>query len=400
MKGTVIVVLGGGSVWTPYLLQELAPLAMPGLEVRLQGPTEEHLQEVAAFSLHQLGDALDVAAYPRLEEALLGARIVIHQTRVGGWAARLADETLPVSLGAVGDESQGLGGLRAAIRCHPFVVQTARQLARLAPEAWLLNLSNPSDLVSRAWRQAGCRRVISLCDHPQGLMEEMATAARAPQTEERFGFLGLNHLGWLIPPRDFPLRRWVAEDPELAAWTESWGAVPTPWRRHLANPQPLLSRQSDTPGERALCLTGLVRQLRRAIRLHDGPGYTDLVQRRSPVWYSKMVVPAVRALLGLATARLIVGLPNRGRLPGLEDDVQLESWATLDAAGVHPESLPPNARCREDIARLGATRALAFAALLDPSPPTLRPYLSSEAFVPTASEAAAVDSLAQAALEA
>src|SRR5262249_53161276 len=136
-------------------------------QIRIQGPTESHLHEVAAFTRALVGDRLDLKATVDLKEAISGAAIILNQARIGGWPARLTDEVLPVRFGAIGDESLGIGGLRAAMRTWPFVVQVSSMILKYAPNAWLLNLTNPSDLVSRAWRQAGCHQVLSLCDHPQ-----------------------------------------------------------------------------------------------------------------------------------------------------------------------------------------------------------------------------------------
>jgi len=362
-------------------MQQLVGLPLAkDLQIRLQGPTESHLNEVAAFSHCLVGDCLDIRVTVSLEDAIRGARLIVNQARIGGWSGRLNDEVLPVQLGVVGDESLGLGGLRAAIRTWPFVIQTSRVIVDHAPEAWLLNLSNPSDLVGRAWREAGCQRVVGLCDYPQTLAREMATLAKRPDTAFRFGFLGINHVGWLVPPSDVQIHNLLTKRPELASWVHDWNAIPTPWRIYLSDPDALARRQQEQPGYRARQLKGLVDLLREAIRHQDTERYFALLLERPPVWYSEVVVPAMRGLLGEEPVRLVVGLPNKGRLPQLDPNVQVEGWTVLNEHGVQPEPLPENARSQEDIVRFGQTRTLAFAATIHPSPYTLASYAKSDVF--------------------
>src|ERR1043166_3733401 len=193
----IICVLGGGSVWTPKFVEQLCQLPIDNLVVRLHGLTPNHLYEVSAFARKISGDRVQVQLSTNLEEAVSDAQIILNQVRVGGWTARFTDEKVPVELGFVGDESLGLGGLRAALRIKSFVAQTAKAILTYAPGAWLLNLSNPSDLVARLWRHYGCCKVLSLCSDAQTHTKEMAILAGAIEHASQFGFAGFSHIGWL-----------------------------------------------------------------------------------------------------------------------------------------------------------------------------------------------------------
>ncbi len=376
-----VAVLGGGSVWTPYLIRQLAELEITGdLQVRLQGPNESHLNDVADFSRRLIGESLEVRTSVRIEDAVRGARIVLNQARVGGLAARLDDEVIPIRVGAIGDESLGLGGLRAAMRTFPFVAMAAKAVLDHAPDAYVLNLSNPSDLVSRAWRAAGCRRVISLCDYPQNSMREIAGIVNRPEGATRFGFVGVTHVGWMIPPRDAQIRDYLNRVSDLAPWLREWEAIPTTWRVHLSNPSALLDRQRQHPGQRARQLQELAEELRRLVRAQDVEGYRLRLIERLPLWYSEMAAPAIRGLLGGKPARLVVGMPCEGLLQGMKPDSQLESWAVLDKDGVHREPIEVSPRCRDDVIRFGQSRDLAFAAMMNASLELLDRYARSDGF--------------------
>lgn len=378
-----LAVLGGGSVWTPCLLRELATQQPEGgMEVRLQGPREEHLREVALFSNDDVRGTLRITWTPVLEDAVDGASVVLNQARIGGWKARQQDEDIAVMLGGVGDESLGLGGLRAAMRTLPFIERAASVLRRLAPTAWLLNMTNPSDIVARAWRVAGVRNVMSVCEQPILLAQEMARLAGDAEAYARFGFAGMSHVGWLFPPPDLSLDGLLAARRDLSPWIREWGAIPSPWRMIIEDAPGLARRQRCAPSRRAQQVAGLARRMRSAIRRRAATRYWALLEQRPPRWYRSVVVPAIVALLGGEPAPLIVGLSHQDQLPGLDPEVVVETWTQVDAAGARLLRLDGNARCRADVLRFGASRGLAYAAIHCPEPPALARYASSDPFAP------------------
>lgn len=377
----IICVLGGGSVWTPSLVEQLSRIPINDLVVRLHGLTPNHLHEVAAFARKISGDRIQVVISTNLEEAVNEAQIILNQVRIGGWAARFADETIPVDLGFIGDESLGLGGLRAALRTKTFIDQASGSILKSGTNPWLLNLSNPSDLVARLWTYYGCKKVLSLCSDAQIQMKEMATLAGAIENAPQFGFAGFSHIGWLTNLEAIDLNAILRKRPLLKPWIDKWNAIPTPWRIHWSDPSALLLSQRQQPGRRSAELKSLVDELRERIRSGDVEMYRALLARREPVWYSEMVVPAIRALLGGAPSRLVVGLPNKGYLLESDRDVQLEGWAMLNGSGVHPEPPDDNAACWYDLKRIGEVRSLAFAAVISPNRHALEAYAKRDAFI-------------------
>jgi 6-phospho-beta-glucosidase len=362
-------------------VEQLCQLPSNNLVVHLYGLTPNHVHEVSAFARKISGDRVQLIATTNLEEAVSGAQLIINQVRIGGWAARSADEKVPVELGLVGDESLGLGGLRAALRIKSFIAQASRAILDFAPNAWILNLSNPSDLVTRLWTYYGCDKVLSLCSDAQQQMKRLATLAGAIEHASEFGFAGFSHIGWLTHLEDVDLNAIVGKRPLLKPWIDEWNAIPTLWRIHWSEPNALVLSQRRQPGQRSAELKSLVDELRERIRIGDVEMYRSLLTRREPVWYSEVVVPAIRGLLGGIASRLVVGLPNKGYLLESDPDVYVEGWAIVDRTGAHPEPPNDNAACWNDLRRLGEVRSLAFAAVISPNRRTVEAYAKRDAFM-------------------
>ncbi|MGQ4444746.1 6-phospho-beta-glucosidase, partial [Streptomyces violaceoruber] len=184
-------------------------------------------------------DAPTVTATTDLDEALRGADFVFSAIRVGGLQGRADDERVALAEGVLGQETVGAGGIAYGLRTVPVAVDIARRVARLAPDAWVINFTNPAGLVTEAMSRHLGDRVIGICDSPVGLGRRVARVLGADPDRAFVDYVGLNHLGWLrglrVGGRD-ELPRLLA-DPALlgsfeegrlfgAEWLRSLGAVP------------------------------------------------------------------------------------------------------------------------------------------------------------------------------
>jgi 6-phospho-beta-glucosidase len=198
-----IAILGGSSVGTPELvlaLQRAFPAPPPrALRLTLHGRTADKLEPVgrAARALAAGCDWLHVRHTTDLAAALDGADIVVNQVRVGGLAARADDETFPLALGMLGEETVGAGGFANAVRTIPAVLELARAIEHHAPRALLLSFTNPASLIQAAIARATTLRVIGLCD-ASILMRAQAAAAlgRAP-TDIEIDYVGMHHFSFV-----------------------------------------------------------------------------------------------------------------------------------------------------------------------------------------------------------
>ena len=79
-----------------------------------------------------------------LTEALRGADFVFSAMRVGGLEGRVCDERSALAQGVLGQETTGAGGVTYGLRTVPVAVRLARTVRDVAPQAWVINFTNPA----------------------------------------------------------------------------------------------------------------------------------------------------------------------------------------------------------------------------------------------------------------
>ncbi|NUT12645.1 MAG: 6-phospho-beta-glucosidase, partial [Nonomuraea sp.] len=195
-----LAVIGGGSTYTPELIDGFARLRdeLPVTEIALVDPDPSRLELVSGMSRRMLAHAGHpgrVLATSSVDEGVAGAQVVLFQLRVGGQAARNVDETLPLRCGCVGQETTGAGGLAKALRTVPVVLELAETVRREAPDAWIVDFTNPVGIVTRALLDAG-HRAIGLCNVAIGFQRRFAAVLGVDPSRVTLGHVGLNHLSW------------------------------------------------------------------------------------------------------------------------------------------------------------------------------------------------------------
>ena len=223
-----LTIVGGGGFRVPLVYGALLDKAQRlGLEeVVLHDVDETRMARIAAV-LRGLADEhgarLPFRATTDLDDALEGADFVFCAMRVGNLEGRVADESVPLGHGVLGQETTGPGGICFALRTIPVMVRLAERIRERAPGAWLINFTNPAGMVTEAVQQVMGDRVVGICDSPSGLCRRVATAVGRDAGELWFDYFGLNHLGWLKGVRDGErplLDGLLADDAALATFEE------------------------------------------------------------------------------------------------------------------------------------------------------------------------------------
>ncbi|MFF7548741.1 6-phospho-beta-glucosidase [Streptomyces canus] len=378
-----LTILGGGGFRVPLVYGALLTDRAEGrvTEVVLHDLDAGRLSAVGRVLAEQAAavpDAPTVTTTTDLDEALRGADFIFSAIRVGGLEGRADDERVALAEGVLGQETVGAGGIAYGLRTVPVAVDIARRVARLAPDAWVINFTNPAGLVTEAMSRHLGDRVIGICDSPVGLGRRIARVLGANPNEAWIDYVGLNHLGWVrgltIAGRD-ELPRLLA-DPDLLGsfeegklfgvdWLQSLGAIPNEYLHYyyfnreavrayqhaektrgafLADQQARFYDEVGAPGARALDVWDRTRAEREATYMSEnretaGAGERDADDLSGG--YEKVALALMRAIARDERTTLILNVRNQGTLSVLDHDAVIEVPCLVDANGAHPVSVAP-----------------------------------------------------------
>ena len=142
-----MAIIGGGSSYSPELVEGIinryAQLPVTELALVDVESGREKVNVIADLTrrmLQQNGlEQVTVSVHFELDDAIRGASFVLTQLRVGQLAARAADERLGLKYGRLGQETTGVGGFAKALRTIPVMLNIARKVEELAPDAFIIN---------------------------------------------------------------------------------------------------------------------------------------------------------------------------------------------------------------------------------------------------------------------
>ncbi|NJP99278.1 family 4 glycosyl hydrolase [Streptomyces zingiberis] len=402
-----LTVLGGGGFRVPLvyraLLGDSGDPAGRCTEVVLYDTDRGRLETVAAVLARQAarhaegpgGPAPAVRLATGLDDALRGADFVFSAIRVGGLAGRVRDERIPLAEGVLGQETVGAGGVLYGLRTLPVAVRIAERVAAVAPQAWVVNFTNPAGMVTEAMDRVLAGRgmpgrVIGICDSPVGLCRRAARAAGADPERADFDYVGLNHLGWLrrltVDGRDL-LPRLLADRAALesfeegrlfgADWLRTLGALPNEYLHYYYFNRETVAALRDAGATRGEVV--LEQQARfypgaeapgteAPERVGDGPPdpyevwertrrareETYMAESRAATggWqrdacdldgggYDQVALALMRAISRNERTKLILDVPNGSAVPGLAPESVVEVPCLVDAGGARPLATGP-----------------------------------------------------------
>jgi 6-phospho-beta-glucosidase len=340
-----LAVIGAGSTYTPELVSGLSALAVG--ELALHDIDAERLSVVSALARRMLdrqGYAGGLTVTGALEEAVEGADFVLVQIRVGGQAARLRDETVPLACGCIGQETTGAGGLAKALRTVPVMLEIAGEVERRGqPRAWIVDFTNPVGIVTRALLDHG-HRAVGLCNVAIGFQRQFARWLGVEPGRVVVDQVGLNHLTWIravrLDGRDVLGDVLVSHGDEIAAGLElprrlldELGAVPSYYLRYFYAHDRVLEEQRDGV-PRAAQVAEIEREL---LELYRDPALCEkpaLLERRGGAFYSDAATALVRSLTEGDHAVHVVDVRNQGTLAGLASDDVVEVPARVSRDGL------------------------------------------------------------------
>ena len=362
MNGLNVCVIGGGSTYTPELIEAFADrgAGLPVDRLTLMDIDPRRLEIVGGLASRML-NASDSGIELRLStdrtEALAGADYVLTQIRVGGMSARIRDERIPLKYGVVGQETTGPGGFAKALRTIPVMLDIAADMKRTAPDARLINFTNPSGLVTEAiWTYTNIE-AIGLCNSPIGAQSAVADLLGVDPGRIRLDWVGLNHLSWIRGVHldgheiiDNVIERTIVEgrcDPFAPELLRTLRMLPGYYLDYYYNADRVVREQQAAKKTRGEIVLDVERDL---LRMYEDPTLTtkpEELEQRGGAHYSTASVSLIRALETDAGDVQIVNTPNRGAIPDLSGDAVVEVPCVIDRLGAHPipcAPLPPSIR--------------------------------------------------------
>ena len=356
-----ISLIGGGSTYTPELvnglIRQAADLSLE--ELWLMDIDPERLEIVGGFAQRMVaakGGPFRVILSTDQRATIAGASYVVTQLRVGMMPARRGDEYLGKRYGLIGQETTGVGGMAKALRTIPVILHVARDIKESAPNALLLNFTNPAGLVTEALtRYAPDVQAVGVCNvgittkmHMLERLEAMLGEKINPERAQ-LKTLGLNHLTWHrgltldgeeLWPRLFAA--YVDEarheaDPEWDVHTlESLGMLPNYYLQYFYYTDHKLREQEKWPPSRAEQVMEIEKDLLREYAdpsLNEPPA--DLM-KRGGAYYSTLATELIRSHHGDLGQVHVVNARHHGAVEGWPEDWVLEIPARVDAQGIHP----------------------------------------------------------------
>ncbi len=351
-----IAVIGGGSSYTPELIEGLALWSASDgpREVMLFDLDRPRVETVAAFSSRMaahLHSTMQVTVAQNLEEAIDNAAFVVLQIRVGGQQERHNDIMMGLEHGLIGQETTGVGGFAKALRTIPVALDIARKVRDQAPQAWIVNFTNPSGIITEAICRFATTRCVGLCNVPKEFQMDVARHLRLDADEIQLDWVGLNHLGWvrqiLVKGRDLLPQLLQTLDsgfgpkniPDLEypeGFLSALRMLPSSYCRYYYLPDRMLDEIRGRKMSRAQEVMAIEEEL-FAYYADDATVVKPVaLTERGGAWYSRIAVEVMAALSSESERSLIVNTLNRGAIDGMPGDASVEVPSRVSSNGVRP----------------------------------------------------------------
>lgn len=368
-NGVKIVTIGGGSSYTPELMEGFIKRyeELPVREIWLVDIEEgrEKLEIVGAMA-QRMWDAspYDVTIHLTLDrqEALKDADFVTTQFRVGRLEARIKDERIPSYYGMLGQETNGAGGIFKAFRTVPIILEIVEEMKKLCPNAWLVNFTNPSGMVTEAVVRYGkWERVMGLCNVPVMAMIQEPIMLGTEPDDLIYHFAGLNHFHWhkvtdkkgqdqtqkiidLLYQEDNGLPKNIFDVPFYKEQLNQMQLIPCGYHRYYYRQEEMLAHALEeyrTIGTRAQQVKAIEKEL---FDLYKDPNLSikpPQLAERGGAHYSDAACETIASIYANKDTQIVVSTKNNGAVPDLPADCVVEVMSYVGGNGARPIAFGP-----------------------------------------------------------
>lgn len=365
-NGIKIVTIGGGSSYTPELVEGFIKRhkELPVKELWLVDIEEgKHKLEIvgnlAKRMVKKAGVDMEVHLTLDRREALKDADFVTTQLRVGLLDARIKDERIPLSHGVIGQETNGAGGLFKALRTVPVVLDIIKDIEELCPNAWLVNFTNPTGVISEAvFKYTNFRRYIGLCNVPIGVKNGMADILEVEKDRVEMDFAGLNHMVYALNVRldgkditKEAIEKFVTSSltmqnikdiPLNADFVRALGVIPCPYHKYYYKHKEMLEeelegfKEGKTRGETVKALEDDLFELYKDENLAVKP---PQLEKRGGAYYSDAACNLINSIYNDKKDIQVVNTLNNGAIRDFREDSAAEMSCVITKEGPKPLSV-------------------------------------------------------------
>ncbi|TVP84470.1 MAG: 6-phospho-beta-glucosidase [Acholeplasmataceae bacterium] len=362
-KAIDIVVIGGGSSYTPELIEGFIKryTEVPVKSIRLVDIEEgrDKLHIIAALAERMVAKAgvpITISATLDRKTALRGADFVCTQFRAGLMEARILDERIPASHGMLGQETNGAGGLFKALRTIPVILDIIDDMKVCCPSAWLINFTNPAGVVSEAvFRLTDWHRYIGLCNVPIHQLHHFSEVLKVKPKELVSEVAGLNHMSYVLHlyhqnknclpaviDKIGAKQQTMANIDPLAfspTFIRQLGAYPNPYHKYYYFQEEMLAsnleqcRQGKTRAE-------VVKTIEEALfKQYADPALAvkpKELEQRGGAYYSDVACNIITSIVRDKRDYQVVNTMNQGHITDLPDGCAVEITARITKDGPMP----------------------------------------------------------------
>lgn len=367
MKKYKVVIVGGGSTWTPGLLKSLCEKKneFPMEELRMYDINAERQAVIGEFA-----KVLFAEEYPDLKflyttdkaQAYKEADFVFCQIRSGGFDMRMLDEQIPLAHGVVGQETCGAGGFAYGLRSIPDMIQIVRDARTYANDPWILNYTNPAAIVAVALERVfpGDKKIVNMCDQPVNLLQSFAKVLGIRRQDIVPEYVGLNHFGWFtkLTDRDgndllAPLREKILSEGFLpadaaerdASWLHTYAMVqtimrdfpdyvPNTYLQYYLYPEQVVAQLDPDHTRTEEVRNGREKRVFTQCRQAAQQGSTKGLTIAKSEVHADMIVEVASSIAFDKGELFIMITRNNGTVSNFHEDAMVETAAHVDANGV------------------------------------------------------------------
>lgn len=364
MKGLKIAVIGGGSSYTPELIEgiikrynELLVTEIFLADIEEGKEKLEIVGSLAARMIEKAGLKIDLHTTLNRVEALRNADFVVTQFRVGGLDARARDERFPLGYDVIGQETTGPGGMAKALRTIPVMLDICKDMELYCPNAWLINFTNPAGMVTEAVLKHTKVKCIGLCNVPINMVKTTAKLLDAESKDIYIDFVGLNHLVWgrrvwlkgedvteqvlqslldgsSLNMKNIPDLKWSS------SFIKALGMLPCPYHRYYYMRDMILLEEKEaaeggkgTRAEQVKAVEKRLFELYRDAKLDEKP---KELENRGGAYYSEAAVSLISAIYNDKREIHTVNTMNNGTIKELPSNCVIETNCVVGRMGAAP----------------------------------------------------------------